>query len=114
MKKVLSFICDLPKKAVDTINTNRSSFILITVCSFLLNIILEAALRKSFIKAFALIYKAPVPFFFNVAPEKSLVHSFSAVARCAGFDIMLSTTLPAAERPFSSICENGATQLPGR
>ena len=66
MKKVLSFICDLPKKAVDTINTNRSSFILITVCSFLLNIILEAALRKSFSKAFALIYKAPVPFFFNM------------------------------------------------
>ena len=55
MKRVLSFICDLPKKAVNTINTNRSSFILITVCSFLLNIILEAALRKSFSKAFALI-----------------------------------------------------------
>lgn len=66
MKKVLSSICNFSKQTAELINTNRNSFILITVCSFFMNIILEAALRKSFSKAFALIYKAPVPFFFNM------------------------------------------------
>ncbi len=65
MKKVLLFIRTIPNRIAALINTNRNSFILISICSLLLNFLLEAALRKSFPKAFALIYKAPVPFLFN-------------------------------------------------
>jgi len=65
MKKVLLFLRGLPKSIADLINTNRNSFVLITICSVLLNFILEAALRKSFPQSFALIYKAPVAFLFN-------------------------------------------------
>ena len=69
-----------------------TSLIFITVYSFVMNILLEAALRKSFIEAFRLVIESPIVFFLNffiVFASFSLIYIF----RKRTFAFSLITTL---------------------
>ena len=79
VKKVLSYITTGLKKFDALICSPIQSFIFIIGMSFVVNIFLEAALRKSFIDAFALCIKSPVMFALNfliVLASYSLIYFF--------------------------------------
>lgn len=65
MKKICKFIKKGLRSFNNLINSKKGSFFLILAFSFILNICLEAALRKSFIQAFRLIFTSPLNFAFN-------------------------------------------------
>ena len=67
LKRTIQFIAHLIKSVFtnfdDFLSTNGKSLIFITVFSVIVNIFLEASLRKSFIEAFKLIFSEPLVFF---------------------------------------------------
>ena len=67
IKRFLQFICRTSKSAVikfdDLLATNRKSLIFLVLYSIFFNVLLEAALRKSFVEAIKLIFIHPLVFF---------------------------------------------------
>ena len=65
-KKVLNFCTSTLRRFDNFVCSKAPSFIFILVFSFVINIFLEAALRKSFALAFGLIIDAPIVFLLNM------------------------------------------------
>ena len=79
LKAVLSFIKTCLKKFDSLVCSPIQSFLFILIFSFVINIFLEAALRKSFVAAFSLCISSPIMFALNfliVLASYSLIYFF--------------------------------------